>query len=205
MKVILTLQNVTKSFKAFSVLKGCSLTLEEGQIIHIKGGNGSGKSTLLYIIAGILERDGGTIQLDEKLNIGALIENPEFADYSTIKENLSYLSKLKNNFNENYIRSLCDRFNLKYDDKMPIKNFSIGMKQKLGIIQAIMENQNLLLLDEPTRGLDDQARSEFIQIIQDKVQNEGVSVIITSHEDIQELNYSKRYQLQDGVLHEIQT
>lgn len=203
MEELLVFNNISKSFNKVAVLNDCSLRIKRGDLIHIKGSNGSGKSTLLKILSGLLESDKGTIEIHKEVYIGALIENPEFAEYSTIKENLVFLAKLKNNYNESKIEHLCNIFNLDFNDKKFIKNFSVGMKQKLGIIQAIMEDQNLIFLDEPTRGLDELSIKAFEDYINQLISDKKCAVIITSHDMIEGLKYSHYYSLINGVLSEI--
>lgn len=204
MEDLLVFKNISKSFNKVNVLIDCSLRVKTGDLIHIKGTNGSGKSTLLKILSGLLESDSGLIEFHKDVNIGALIENPEFAEYSTIKENLVFLAKLKNNYNVTRIENLCNIFNLDFNDNKFIKNFSVGMKQKLGIIQAIMEDQNLIFLDEPTRGLDDSSIKAFEDYINQLISNKKCAVIIASHDMIDGLKYSHYYTLKNGILNEVQ-
>ena len=204
MEDLLVFKNISKSFNKVNVLIDCSLRVKAGDLIHIKGTNGSGKSTLLKILSGLLESDNGLIEFHKDVNIGALIENPEFAEYSTIKENLVFLAKLKNNYNSTKIENLCNIFNLDFNDNKFIKNFSVGMKQKLGIIQAIMEDQNLIFLDEPTRGLDDSSIKAFEDYINQLISNKKCAVIIASHDMIDGLKYSHYYTLKNGILNEVQ-
>ena len=204
MEDLLVFKNISKSFNKVNVLIDCSLRVKAGDLIHIKGTNGSGKSTLLKILSGLLESDNGLIEFHKDVNIGALIENPEFAEYSTIKENLVFLAKLKNNYNSTKIENLCNIFNLDFNDKKFIKNFSVGMKQKLGIIQAIMEDQNLIFLDEPTRGLVDSSIKAFEDYINQLISNKKCAVIIASHDMIDGLKYSHYYTLKNGILNEVQ-
>ncbi len=202
---MINLKNIHKSFKNQVVLNGCNLSAQLGDLVHISGPNGSGKSTLLFIFAGLLEADEGSMHFDNPVNIGALIENPEFADYSTIKDNLSYLLKLINQVDETHAVELCRNCNLDYYDKKVIKNFSVGMKQKVGIIQAIMEDQNLVLLDEPTRGLDDESKEVFVNLINEMTSKTKATVIITSHDEIVGLNYTSSYRLDAGQIIELQS
>lgn len=193
-------ENIKKKFNDNVVLNGCNLEVSEGEIIYIKGANGSGKSTLLRILSSLLIADEGEIIKSENTYIGALIENPEFGEYSTLKDNLIFLASLRNKVVDiNSIRNLCESFNLDFNDKRLIKYYSLGMKQKVGIIQAIMENQNVILLDEPTRGLDEYSLQVFIQTIMN-LKNKGCSIIIASHEYIEGINFSHHYVLKDGSL-----
>ena len=136
------------------VLKKVSFKLEPGEKVAIIGKNGSGKSTLLKMICDILEPTQGKITIAENTIIGALIENPGYIELESMKFNLKYLASLTRRYDEDKIGKLCEYFELDINDKSSMKTYSVGMRQKVGIIQAIMEDQNLILFDEPTRGLD---------------------------------------------------
>lgn len=202
MKPILEIQHLSKSFKNTKVLKDLSLTIYPGDVVYIKGRNGSGKSTLLKIIAGLLAADEGIIKKTETTYIGALIENPAFVPYASLKDNLLFLYGLRhssvsaNEYSE--LETLCNAFDLSLNSRKPIKTYSIGMKQKAGIIQAIMENQNLILLDEPTRGLDDDSIDQFIQKMKE-LSRQGKTIIVTAH-DFVDIGYTRKMRLEHGCM-----
>lgn len=175
--------NVSKKLGGKSIICDLSLRVEKGDITLIKGSNGSGKTTILRLIAGLLEPDDGLIIYGEGTEIGALIENPSFVPNFTARENLDFLFKLKSEslYDIEKLESLCSLFYLDFYDSSLVKKYSLGMRQKLGIIQAIMEDQNLILLDEPTRGLDDVSVDSFIKLISE-LSVEGKSIIIASHD-----------------------
>lgn len=199
---MLTIQHVSKSFKYQQVMEDINLTVSPGELIHIVGGNGCGKSTLFKMICGILEQDSGTIMLEDGVVLGALIENPAFMEQSSMKENLKFLANINHNYDEAHISSLAHRFGLEWKNRTRMKKYSVGMRQKVGIIQAIMENQNLILLDEPTRGLDAQSLEIFRNIVEELIQ-EGKSIVIASHDNLSELQFTKKYLMQDGKLQEV--
>ena len=178
---MISLTRVQKKFNNNYVLKDINLSVGNGELIYIHGINGCGKSTLFKIICDILEVDSGIVTIDEDTHIGALIENPAFLERDTMKYNLKYLADFNKNYNEEKIRKLCQLFQLDFDSKAKMKNYSLGMRQKVGIIQAVMENQNLILLDEPTRGLDEESVKSFYQLIHHLIA-ENKSVIIASHD-----------------------
>lgn len=149
---MLKIQNLKKSFKGNIVINNLNLHLKQGELIHIKGSNGSGKSTLLKVISGLLEADEGSISKEPGLKIGALIENPSFIENETAVSNLKFLYNLTGRYDEEHVKTLFEQFNLDYNSTIKISKYSIGMRQKVGIIQAIMENQDLILLVEPTIG-----------------------------------------------------
>lgn len=196
---MINLSKIKKQFHNNNVLDGIDLSIGNGELIYIHGINGCGKSTLFKIICDILEMDSGVLTIDEDTHIGALIENPVFLERETIKYNLKYLADFNNNYNEMKIRELCQLFQLDYDSKIKMKDYSLGMKQKVGIIQAIMENQNLVLLDEPTRGLDEESVNIFYQLIHQLI-SEDKSVIIASHDQYKELSFTRKFLLERGKL-----
>lgn len=198
---MIKIENLKKSYRKNIVFEHLNLTIHDGDLIYIKGINGSGKSTLFKIICGIIDADDGNIFKDEDTHIGALIENPGFLENNTIAFNLKFLASLKNNYNEEKIVELCHIFHLDFKSKTKIKNYSLGMRQKTGIIQAIMENQNTILLDEPTRGLDDDAIETFCSLII-QLHNEGKTIVIAAHDYLEQLPFTKHYHLKNGTLKE---
>lgn len=198
---MIKMKSISKKFKTKEVLKELNFSISQGEIVYIHGTNGCGKSTLLKIIAGILEADDGSIELDSKVKIGALIENPGFLENEKLEYNLKFFATLKNrkDYNENYIKKLCDGFSLDLYDKQKLKTYSVGMRQKAGIIQAIMENQNLILLDEPSRGLDDKSLKFFSKLI-NELSLESKSIIIASHDKMEDIPFTSCYQLNKGKL-----
>jgi ABC-2 type transport system ATP-binding protein len=167
------------------------LTIDENKIIGIIGRNGSGKTVLLKIISGLYFKDTGYIEYNEKYTInndyGILIDSG-FLENETGFENLKNLALLRNKITDNDIIDVIKWVGLDPFDKTKYKNYSIGMKQKLKIAQAVMEKPKVLILDEPFNGLDqksvDYFRNEII-----KLKKEGLTLIITSHykEDIEKL------------------
>lgn len=196
---MIKIKKLRKSFKGNCVIDNLDLNVLEGQLIYIHGQNGCGKSTLFKIISGIIKKDAGDLQIENNVYIGALIENPGFIENETLSFNLKFLGSLNDKYNEKYIFDLCKQFNLDFYGKTKIKSFSVGMRQKVGIIQAIMENQNLILLDEPTRGLDDEAIEVLKEILRN-FSDSGKTVIVASHDKIEDLLFDKIYLMKDGKL-----
>lgn len=193
------LKKIQKKFYQQTVLKDIDLTVHQGELIYIHGINGCGKSTLFKIICDILEADAGIITINEHTHIGALIENPAFLENETLKYNLRYLADFNHHYNEPKIKELCALFQLDFHNKAKMKNYSLGMRQKVGIIQAVMEDQNLILLDEPTRGLDEESIQAFFSLIHHLVAQKK-SVIIASHDRYEDLPFTKSYSLKKGEL-----
>lgn len=196
---MLKLENIKKNFKNNKVLQGLSLTINKGDLIYIHGINGCGKSTLFKIACDIIDIDGGEIIKNKNLKIGALIENPGFLENENIKTNLSFIANLTNSYDEKRIKELCELFQLDYYNKNPLKSYSVGMRQKVGIIQAVMENQNLIFFDEPTRGLDSESIQKFIELVNELV-TDNKAIVIASHDYLSDINFTKQYELKDGVL-----
>ena len=185
-KAILEICHVSKSFRHQSILSDGNMTFYEGELLYLCGKNGSGKSTIFKIIAGLLEPDTGTLNWMKKVKIGALIENPEYMGSETLFDNLRFLYQLTSPFHKQEVEMLVNRFNLALYNKKPLKKYSVGMLQKVGIIQAIMEHQDFIMLDEPMRGLDKEAQQTFYEIIQE-LHEEGKTVIIASHDVMDEI------------------
>ena len=196
---MLELKQIKKSFGQKLVLKNVSLLAKPGELIHISGINGSGKSTIFKIITGLLEADSGEIRLDKNDIVGALIENPDFLEYESAMTNLHFLANLNKRFNEKEVRGLLRYFMLDPDDSEPIAKYSVGMRQKVGIIQAVMESQNIILLDEPTRGIDQESINLFVTMLK-KLKQQNKIVVVASHDQINELKYDRRFILHHGIL-----
>lgn len=196
---MLQVENLNKKFGKKEVLKDVTFTVKPGERIHIIGKNGSGKSTIFKIITRILKQNSGTVKIDEADVIGALIENPGFLEYEAGLENMKFLANLNHNYDEDRVRELMGKFSLDQNDEQAVSKYSIGMRQKLGIIQAVMEGQNIILLDEPTRGIDQEGIATFVELL-NKLKKKNRSVIIASHDDIPGLDYDRELKLRNGVL-----
>lgn len=196
---MLKVEQVSKSFKGQQVLDQTSLIGQPGELIHIAGDNGSGKSTLFKVITGLILPDTGTVTIGDDDVIGALIENPGFLEYETAMTNLKFLAALNRRFDEARIIDLMTQFKLDYHNRQAVSKYSVGMRQKLGIIQAIMENQNIILLDEPTRGLDNASVDQFIILLQSLI-NENKLVVVASHDHVEGLAYDRSLVLAHGHL-----
>lgn len=200
---MIKLIDIEKVFKKRKVLNKLCFNAEIGDSILIEGANGSGKSTLLKILAGLVEIDAGEFSYSsDEYKVGAFIENPCFLENETLKYNLSFLYNLINNFDEELVSELCKKFELDINDKLKIKNYSIGMRQKASIVQALMENQKIILLDEPTRGLDKKSCQTFSNIMNDLIDSKTKIIIICAHDGVDNVNFSRKLLLENGCLHE---
>lgn len=191
---IIKIKNVTKRFKDFIALNNISLSFEEGKIHGIIGRNGSGKTVLFKCICGFIYPDEGEILVCEKKigkdtdmaeNVGVIIENPGFLpNYSALK-NLEFLADLSRGIDKEKIKNILKLVGLDPKNKKNVGKYSMGMRQRLGIAQAIMESPKLLILDEPMNGLDNQGVSDIRQLLLD-LKEQGVTILLASHnrEDI---------------------
>lgn len=196
---MLKVSHVKKSFKKLAVLKDISLETQAGELVHISGVNGCGKSTLFKIIVGLLKADSGEIRTDKDDYLGALIENPGFIEYETAWDNLTFLGHFNHRFQPEKTRDLLKAFDLDPDNPQSVGNYSVGMRQKLGITQAVMEDQNIILLDEPTRGIDKEGVDQFVNLMKN-LRSENKTVIVASHDEIPGLVYDRRLRMKDGIL-----
>lgn len=194
---MIQLQNVTKRIKENTVLDNVSYTFKSGFVYGLYGQNGSGKTMLLRAISGLINLDSGSIFIDgEKLHdkiefppeIGIVIENMELLPECSAKRNLQMLAKIKNIADEKDISFSLERVGLDPDSDKKVKKFSLGMKQRLNIAQAIFENQKIILLDEPTNALDEDAVQLIYKIIREE-KSRGATIIVATHhkEDLKEV------------------
>ncbi|WP_461218427.1 ATP-binding cassette domain-containing protein [Lapidilactobacillus salsurivasis] len=196
---MLQIDGIAMRFKEKQVLTNASLTLQPGEVAHISGANGSGKSTLFKVIVGLLAPTAGSVVKGDADVFGALIENPGFFEFETLALNLKFLAELRGTYNLPWVKELSQILRLDLDNKDKMGKFSVGMRQKAGIIQAVMEDQSIILLDEPTRGLDEPSLAGFSDLIA-KLANQGKSVLIASHDIIPSVQYQRMYLLEDGLL-----
>ena len=186
-KVVHT-ENLTKKYKFNYALKDFNITINKGDIYGLIGVNGAGKSTLIKIIAGITEQTDGTIELfDNKYGlmtarskIGAIIENPSFYPNLSASENLKYYATVLGIKNTQVVTDLLIKVKLDPTSKQPFKQFSLGMKQRLGIAFALLNNPEFIILDEPTNGLDPVGILELRDVIH-TLNQQGVTFLICSH------------------------
>lgn len=168
-----------------------SLEIEESSIYGLIGKNGAGKSTLMKIVLGLVKKDDGMIkvfgqelnsknQKEFNRNLGALIENPSFYDHLTGYENLEIICKLKG-IKKDEIKKTLDLVGLNNVGKKKSREYSLGMKQRLGIAMALIGSPKLLILDEPINGLDPQGIEEMRNLFRNIVRNSSTSILISSH------------------------
>lgn len=207
--IALNVQNLTKTIKNKTILNNVSFTVNEGEIIGVKGSNGSGKSMLFKCLSGLVHYGSGEIEYFGKMqtsgvpleNTGILIEYPGFLPQYTGYKNLELLAEINRKIGREEIAKAMEIVGLNAEDRRIFRQYSLGMKQKLGIAQAIMEKPRLLILDEPTSGLDEKTVNDIRNIILQLNQKENVTVLIASHnaEDL-EILCNRIYQMSDGIL-----
>lgn len=205
-------EHLKKNYKNFTL--DCSLEIKSGCITGLIGQNGAGKSTTFKAILGLISLDSGSISIfgkdiskitpSDKQDIGVVLSDSGFSGYLTIDDIIPVLESLYKNFDKAFFMAQADSFNLPRDKK--IKEFSTGMKAKLKVLAAISHNAKLLILDEPTAGLDVVARSEILEMLRDYMEkDENRSILISSHisGDLETL-CDDVYMIHDGriIMHE---
>ncbi|MEJ5921650.1 ABC transporter ATP-binding protein [Bifidobacterium thermophilum] len=206
--------NLTKTIKGKPVLRDVTAGFERGTIYGIVGPNGSGKTMLLRAICGFIRPDTGTVSIggkpvefNRKLpeSVGVIIENPGFILAQSAMDNLRYLADINHAFDEQETMRLLTVFGLQNHANEKVKSYSLGMRQKLAIVQALMEHQPLIALDEPTNGLDEHSVAMFLEEMRHQ-RSLGHTVIIASHHS-DELHQIADclYTMADGVLSTRQT
>jgi ABC-2 type transport system ATP-binding protein len=194
--------NLTKSISKKTVLEDINFKFESGKIYGLRGKNGSGKTMLMRAICGLINPTKGNVDINGEIlgkdisfpkSVGVLIENPGFiANYSGYK-NLKVLASIKDEIDDKKIIETLSLINLDPYDKKKFKQYSLGMKQKLGIAAAIMEDPEIIILDEPINALDENSVKVVKEILYDR-RDKGVLIIVSCH-DKEELEY-----LSDEVL-----
>ncbi|MEM9679168.1 MAG: ATP-binding cassette domain-containing protein [Bacteroidota bacterium] len=187
METILTINNLTKKFGSLTAVKDLSFTINKGNVYGILGPNGSGKSTTLGIVLNVVNRtsgdfhwfDGTTSTHDALKKVGAIIERPNFYPYMTAVQNLKLICKIKgvdySKVDEKLeVVGLLERKNSKF------RTYSLGMKQRLAIASALLNDPEILILDEPTNGLDPQGIHQIREIIK-TIANNGTTILLASH------------------------
>ena len=164
MEKAIELKNVSKGFKNKDLYSDVNLTIQKGECVGFVGKNVSGKSVLFKIMSGLVPPDTGSVLIREKRlgddgvdfpeNVGILINEPGYIDYYSGIKNLMLLAEIRGKIGKDKIRQTMLKVGLNPDDTAPVRKYSMGMKQKLGIAQAIMEGQDIIILDEPYNALD---------------------------------------------------
>lgn len=185
------LEDASRTMGNEKVIDNVNITFESGHIYGLQGKNGSGKTMLMRAICGLIHLDQGEIWLDDKLlgkdmefpeSVGALLENTGFMENDTAMRNLKILAEIKNTIGEEDIKNTMEALGLEPYSKKKVKKYSLGMKQKLGIIAAVMEHPKLIILDEPTNALDTQSIEKLNVLLQKEMKEYQPIIIIASHD-----------------------
>ncbi|MDL0421497.1 ATP-binding cassette domain-containing protein [Caldibacillus thermoamylovorans] len=195
MEAAIKVENITKKFGETTVLDGISLTFEKNKIHGLIGRNGSGKTMLLKCICGFVIPTAGTIyvngmeigkDLDVPESVGIIIEAPGFLPNYDGYTNLKFLAAINNIISKEQIYAVIEKVGLDPKSKRPVGKYSLGMRQRLGIAQALMEDPDILILDEPMNGLDNQGVADIRKLLRE-LRNQGKTIILASHgkEDIE--------------------
>ena len=207
MKIKIT--HLSKNIKKAVILDDVNMELESGRIYGLKGKNGSGKTMLMRAICGLITPTNGTVEIDGKIlgkdisfpeSIGVLIENPSFISNYTGMKNLQVLASIQKRIGDEEIRNTLELVGLDPDDKRTFKKYSLGMKQRLGIAEAIMERPDIVILDEPINALDETGAAMIREILHN-LRNEGKLIILACH-DTEELNFlaDEIYEIAEGKI-----
>lgn len=208
MSEIVKVENVTKYFKQEKVLDDVNMNLETSHIYGIVGKNGAGKTVLFKIIAGFIKPSSGKVTVAGKIigvdrdfpdSLGLIIETPGFLSQYNAYQNLLYLANINNKISKEDIKEAIRMVGLDPGSNKKVGKFSLGMRQRLGIAQAIMENPNLIILDEPMNGLDKKGIEDVKELLL-KLKGDGKTILMASHyaEDMEICD--EVFQMEDGKL-----
>lgn len=182
MNEMLKIENVTKKYKNKTVVDNLSLDIKKGEVFALLGANGAGKTTTIKMILGLAKVSEGKITIEEGKKIGYSPETPYFPPYLTAMEVMSYYAGIevdKTKKDKEYLRSLLEITGLE-DSKTKVKDYSKGMIQRLALAQALIADPDILILDEPTAGLDALGRKHNLELLK-KLKEQGKTIIINSH------------------------
>ncbi len=181
---MISCQHIDKKYDTVRALHDVSMSCDKGEICGLVGANGAGKTTLFKILLGLVTADSGTVEIsgDGAKKIGGIIEKPALYHYLSAQENLRLFSKMQGaNASKQAVKVALKQVGLPLDRTDPVRNFSMGMKQRLGIAVALLNNPSCLLLDEPFSGLDPLGIEALNQLIFDLAQQNQMTILISSH------------------------
>lgn len=211
-EVVVKVEHAIKKYGSQTVLQDVSLEVEKGNMIGIVGRNGSGKTVLFKAICGFVPLDEGEVTVNGKVigkdvdmaqNVGAIIENPGFLPNYSGKKNLQFLAKIQNRIGEKEIVQAIRLVGLDPDSKKGVGKYSLGMRQRLGFAQAIMENPDILILDEPMNGLDKHGVEEMRKLLL-ALREQEKTILIASHNPLDiDVLCSRVYEMDEGILTEV--
>ncbi|MFJ7309605.1 ABC transporter ATP-binding protein [Peribacillus frigoritolerans] len=188
---VLKVQSLTKKIGKATIVDNVSFEIKSNEIFGLLGPNGAGKTTIIRMITGLINRTGGTVMINGSdldhdfegaMNeLGAIVENPEFYKYMTGRKNIMHYARMSSNdISNERIEEVIKLVKLDHAIDKKVKTYSLGMRQRLGVAQAILHKPSLLIFDEPTNGLDPQGIREFRDYLK-VLASEGVGILISSH------------------------
>jgi ABC-2 type transport system ATP-binding protein len=190
-KITLSVQNLKKVIGKKEIIKGISFELKEGEVFGFLGPNGAGKTTTIRMLVGLIKPTSGSIEIcgynikthfyHALKNLGCIVENPELYPYLTGSDNLLHFARMLEGIGEERIKEVTELVGLTERIHDKVKTYSLGMRQRLGIAQALLGRPKVLILDEPTNGLDPAGIREMRQFIRYLAKKEGLSVLVSSH------------------------
>ncbi|EIX1152723.1 ABC transporter ATP-binding protein [Listeria monocytogenes] len=190
-ELALQVTNLHKKIRKREIIKGISFEVMPGEVFGFLGPNGAGKTTTIRMIVGLIKPTSGTILIGGKdirknfteamRGLGSIVENPEFYTFLTGQENLAYFARMDSSIKKERIQEVTELVGLEKRINDRVSTYSLGMRQRLGIAQALLSNPKLLILDEPTNGLDPSGIHEMRDFIRALARNEGISVLVSSH------------------------
>lgn len=190
-KITLSVDHLKKVIGKREIIKGISFELKEGEVFGFLGPNGAGKTTTIRMLVGLIKPTSGSIkicgftiedQFTEALkNLGCIVENPELYPYLSGYDNLIHFSRMLEGISEERIHEVTELVGLSERIHDKVKTYSLGMRQRIGIAQALLGKPKVLILDEPTNGLDPAGIREMRTFIRSLAENEGISVLVSSH------------------------
>ena len=199
MESVIEVNGLTKLYNRVKVVDNLSISIKKGDVYGFLGPNGAGKTTTIRMMLGLIALDSGSVYINGKnikndykdfiSNIGAIVETPTFYGYLSAYDNLQLIANLTPGIKKNRVEEVIEIVGLKGRERDKVKTYSLGMKQRLGIAQALLPNPSLLILDEPTNGLDPHGMKEIRDMIKRLAEDHGYTFIISSHilHDIQQI------------------
>ena len=211
---MINVENICLTLKNRDILTSVNLTMEPGNIYGLVGNNGSGKTMLMKVICGLVKPTSGTVTCDGIIigkdrdylpDAGIIIEAPGFISYYSGFKNLKFLAGIRGKIGNEEIRKAMEDVGLDPDLRLPVRKYSLGMRQRLGIAQAIMANPRYLVFDEPMNGLDKNGIAEARKLLLDR-KAAGATIILSSHnrEDI-DILCDHVYEMEQGYMTEVKT
>ena len=209
---MIQIKDLNLNIKGHLILSDVNMTMQKGKIYGLVGNNGSGKTMLMKCICGFITPTSGEVIVNDEVigrdadyikDAGIIIENPGFIPYYSGMKNLRMLSEINGKADKAKIRETMEICGLNPERKLPVKKYSLGMRQRLGIAQAIMEDQSVLILDEPMNGLDKEGVAAIRELLL-KMKEQGKLIILASHnrEDIDVL-CDEVFEVEKGKVREI--